>query len=82
MISELRPWQAGSVSRKDAEIGLLGRLAIVALGFALIDGFRSDSFGGWIAGAVGVVLVVAAIGLVEVVMALWYRAHRRLLARS
>jgi hypothetical protein len=70
------------VRREDAEIGLGGRLAIIALGVALMGGFRSDSLVGWIAGVVGVVLAVAAIGLVEVVMALWYRARRRLLARN
>jgi hypothetical protein len=51
-------------------------------GFALIGGFRTGSLVGWIASVVGVVLAVAAIGLVEVVMALRYRACRRLLARN
>ncbi len=76
-----RPWQAGCVKREDAEIGLGGRIAIVVLAFILIGGFQSDSLIGWIAGVVGVVIAVAASGLVEVVMALWYRARRARLAR-
>lgn len=54
-----------------------GRLAIIALGFALMSGFDSDSPGGWIAGVAGLVLALAAVGIVEVGMALWYRARRR-----
>ena len=63
--------------RSNREIGLLGRLAVVAAGLMFMSGFQSGSVVGWINGLVGVALVAAASGVVEVAMAIWYRARRR-----
>ena len=47
-----------------------------------ISAFRPDSIVGWLNLVNGLLLTVAAIGLVELAMAVWYRHRRRRLARN
>ena len=61
--------------RRD-EIGLVGRVGIMLLGLMLGGLVWSDQLGGQILGWIGVVLFLAALGVVELVMALWYRIQR------
>ena len=52
------------------------------LGLVLTSGFCSDSIVGWLIGIVGVLVFLAAFGVVELAMALWYRWQRRALVRG
>ena len=65
------------MSRERDEIGYVGRLAVSLLGMMLLGGLWSDDVVGVVVGLIGLALVACATGLVELAMALWYRASRR-----
>lgn len=58
------------------EIGFVSRLAISLLALFLVSGLWSGNVVGLAFGAVGLALLAAATGLVELAMALWYRNLR------
>ena len=63
--------------RANDEIGFVGRLAVSLLGLFLMAGLWSDDIVRFALGVVGLLFFVAATGLVELAMALWYRHARR-----
>jgi hypothetical protein len=67
--------------RGNDDIGLVGRLAISMLGLFLLGGLWSDNVVGLAVGVIGLALLAAATGLVELAMALWYRHSRRTLTK-
>ena len=59
------------------DLGLFRRLMLMLFGLFLA-GHLKDDFGlSWLIGVFGLLVFLAAIGVVEVAMALWYRAQRR-----
>ncbi len=73
----------GVVHRKSARdgISLGGRAVLVGIGLFLSQGLGSAGVVARIVGVFGVLLSAAAIGLVEIGMALWYRTRRKVAAR-
>ena len=64
--------------RDAKQIGLVGRWTLMAIGFVMSYGLLGSSLVARVVGVAGVVLFAAAVGLVELVMALWYRSQRKL----
>lgn len=63
--------------RDSTQIDLAGRWTLMAFGFVMSYGLFGSSLVARVVGLVGVVLFAAAIGVVELVIALWYRWQRR-----
>ena len=63
--------------RTNDEIGFVSRLAVSLLALFLLGGLWSDNVVGHAFGVLGLALLAAATGLVELAMALWYRHLRR-----
>ena len=74
---------AGIVERKTAREGvsLGGRAVLFGIGVFLSQGRISAGVLPRIVGVAGVLLSAAAIGLVEIGMALWYRTRRTVASR-
>ena len=69
------------MKRASKPITFVGRLALMLIGLGLAGEYtRSNSIAGWLVSIVGVVLFLAAVGVVELGMALWYRAKRHRLS--
>jgi hypothetical protein len=64
-----------------AEIGFFGRLGVSLVAFYLVGGLWSDSAVGVALGVVGLMLLAASTGMVELAMVLWYRQARRSIRR-
>jgi len=64
--------------RDSNQIGLGGRWTLMAIGLVMSYGLFGSSLVARVVGLVGIGLFAAAVGLVELVMALWYRSQRRL----
>ncbi|MEO8696074.1 MAG: hypothetical protein ABI658_21325 [Acidimicrobiales bacterium] len=62
--------------RDTKQIGLGSRWLLMAIGLVMSIGLFGSSLFAHVVGLAGVVLVVSAIGLVELAMALWYRWQR------
>ena len=58
------------------QMDLAGRWTLMAIGLVMSYGLFGSSVVARVVGLAGVVLFAAAIGLVELVMALWYRWQR------
>jgi hypothetical protein len=69
------------MGRRDDEIGVVGRLALSVLGLFLLGGLWSNDLIGLALGVIGLALLVAATGLVELAVALWYRHSRHRVAK-
>jgi hypothetical protein len=65
------------------ETGYLGRVAIMVIGLGLMGQLQgSPSLIGVLMGLLGLVLFLAAVGVIELGMAVWYRMKRHRLASS
>ena len=58
-------------------LGTVRRFFLMLFGLCLAGFFASGTPIGFVVGVFGIVVVVAASGLLELAMALWYRALRR-----
>ena len=67
--------------RGDDDIGFVGRLGLSLLGLFLVGGLWSDNVVGLALGVIGLALLAASTGMVELAMALWYRHSRRTLTK-
>ena len=69
------------MKRASKPITFIGRFALMLIGLGLADEYkRSNSVSGWLVSIAGVVLFLAAIGAIEVGMAVWYRVKRHRLS--
>jgi hypothetical protein len=67
------------MKRQRDEIGYMGRLAIMIIGLGLMRQLDGPRF---LIGVLGLILFLAAVGAIELGMALWYRTKRHRLATS
>ena len=65
------------VVRQRDDLGLWRRAVLMVFGLFLSAGLNSSSFFSQLLGLFGLLVFVAALGLVELAMALWYREQRR-----
>ena len=63
--------------RRDHEIGYFGRIAGIFFGLMLVSGLGSGNALGLLVGVVGVAIVLAGFGLIELAMAIHYRLKLR-----
>jgi hypothetical protein len=62
---------------KRDEIGPVGRQGVSLLGLFLLGGLWSEDAFGVVLGVIGVVVLAASTGVVELAIAVWYRQRRR-----
>jgi hypothetical protein len=67
------------MKRQGDEIGYLGRLAIMLISLGMMRQLYGPRF---LIGILGLVLFLAAVGAIELGMALWYRTKRQRLTAS
>jgi len=65
-----------AVSQGD-DLGLFRRLLLAIFGLFLAGNLAADNGLLWLIGAFGLLVFLAAVGVVELAMALWYRSQRR-----
>ena len=59
------------------EIGLARRLVVMLLGMMLMGNLDGDSIPQMVVGLIGLTILLAGLGVIELSMALWYQAMRR-----
>ena len=65
-----------------SDLGTFRRFFLMLFGLWLASSFNKGTPLGFVVGVFGVVVFVAASGLLELAMALWYRSRRRALRRA
>ena len=64
------------------DLGMFRRFFLMLFGLWLASAFNEGTALKFVVGVFGVVVFVAASGLLELAMALWYRGRRRALRRA
>ena len=62
------------------ELGLFRRIVVMILGLALMSNLAGDTIPEIVLGLFGLTIFLAAFGVVELAMALWYRTKRNRIA--